>query len=144
MSSGMTAIIDTLNQANRIVERRPRWRVWLTAVALTVTLTAVTSIAFGRGLPARCGHPSVCGRRPRPDPHADRRRQHRAVSSSTNMLGWDAGGGGVMGYFSDHVGLRGDMRYLRATSDLSTGVSSLDLGGNRLHFWRASIGVVIR
>jgi hypothetical protein len=65
------------------------------------------------------------------------------VSSSTNMLGWDAGGG-VMGYFSDHVGLRGDLRYLRATSDLSTGVSTLDLGGNRLHFWRASIGVVIR
>jgi opacity protein-like surface antigen len=65
------------------------------------------------------------------------------VSSSTNMLGWDAGGG-VMGYFSDHVGLRGDLRYLRATSDLSTGVTSFDLGGNRLHFWRASIGVVIR
>jgi hypothetical protein len=65
------------------------------------------------------------------------------VSSSTNMFGWDAGGG-VMGYFSNHVGLRGDLRYLRATSDLSTGVSSLDLGGNRLHFWRASIGVVLR
>jgi hypothetical protein len=65
------------------------------------------------------------------------------VSSSTNMFGWDAGGG-VMGYFSNHVGLRGDLRYLRATSDLRTGVSSLDLGGNRLHFWRASIGVVIR
>src|SRR4051812_40344037 len=65
------------------------------------------------------------------------------VSSSTNMFGWDAGGG-VMGYFSDHVGLRGDIRYLRAMSDLRTGVSSLDLDGNRLHFWRASIGVVIR
>src|SRR3954470_10642406 len=65
------------------------------------------------------------------------------VSSSTNMFGWDAGGG-VMGYFSNHVGLRGDLRYLRATSDLRTGVSSLDLDGNRLHFWRASIGVVIR
>ena len=65
------------------------------------------------------------------------------VSSSTNMLGWD-GGGGVMGYFSDHVGLRGDLRYLRATSDLNTGISGLDIAGNRLHFWRASIGVVIR
>ena len=41
------------------------------------------------------------------------------VSSSDNMFGWDAGGG-VMGYFSDHVGLRGDVRYLRATSDLKT------------------------
>jgi hypothetical protein len=65
------------------------------------------------------------------------------VSSSTNMLGWDAGGG-VMGYFGDHIGVRGDLRYLRATSDFSTGISSLDLDGNRLHFWRASIGVVIR
>ena len=63
------------------------------------------------------------------------------VSSSNNMFGWDAGGG-VMGYFSDHVGLRGDLRYLRATSDLN--VSGLDLQGDRLHFWRASIGVVIR
>jgi opacity protein-like surface antigen len=65
------------------------------------------------------------------------------VSSSTNMFGWDAGGG-VMGYFSDHVGLRGDVRYLRGTHDLNTGVSSIDLNGNRLHFWRASVGVVIR
>ena len=65
------------------------------------------------------------------------------VSSSNNMFGWDAGAG-VMGYFADHVGLRGDVRYLRATSDLNSGVSSLDLSGDRLHFWRASIGVVLR
>jgi opacity protein-like surface antigen len=65
------------------------------------------------------------------------------VSSSNNMFGWDAGAG-VMGYFSDHVGLRGDVRYLRATSDLTTNVSSLDLGGNQLHFWRATIGVSFR
>ena len=65
------------------------------------------------------------------------------VSSSTNMFGWDAGAG-VMGYFAQHVGLRGDIRYLRATSDLNSGITSLDLNGNRLHFWRASIGVVLR
>jgi opacity protein-like surface antigen len=65
------------------------------------------------------------------------------VSSSNNMFGWDAGAG-VMGYFNEHVGLRGDMRYLRATSDLRSGVTSLDLNGNQLHFWRASIGVVFR
>jgi len=45
-SSGMTAIVDTLNQAHRITERRPWWRVRLTAVALTVALTIVTLIAF--------------------------------------------------------------------------------------------------
>jgi hypothetical protein len=65
------------------------------------------------------------------------------VSSSNNMFGWDAGGG-VMGYFSDHVGLRGDVRYLRATHDMNSGVSSIDLNGNRLHFWRATVGVVFR
>jgi hypothetical protein len=65
------------------------------------------------------------------------------VSSSNNMFGWDAGVG-VMGYFNQHVGLRGDLRYLRATSDLATGVSTLDLGGNKLHFWRPTIGVVFR
>ena len=63
------------------------------------------------------------------------------VSSATNMFGWDAGGG-VMGYFADHVGVRGDLRYLRATGDLT--VNGLDLKGDRLHFWRASIGVVLR
>jgi opacity protein-like surface antigen len=65
------------------------------------------------------------------------------VSSSNNMFGWDAGGG-VMGTFSEHVGLRGDLRYLRATSDLNSGISSLDLSGNRLHYWRATVGVVFR
>ena len=65
------------------------------------------------------------------------------VSSSDNMFGWDAGGG-VMGYFSDHVGIRGDVRYLRATHELNTGVSSIDINGDRLHYWRASIGVVLR
>ncbi len=65
------------------------------------------------------------------------------VSSSENMFGWDAGAG-VMGYFANHVGVRGDLRYLRATHALNTGVSSIDLNGDRLHFWRASIGLVIR
>jgi len=45
-SSGMKAIVDTLNQAYRIAERRSWWRVRLTAVALTVALTVVTLIAF--------------------------------------------------------------------------------------------------
>ena len=66
-----------------------------------------------------------------------------APAQSTNMFGWDAGAG-VMGYFTQHVGLRGDVRYLRAMSDLTTNVRSIDLKGDRLHFWRASIGVVLR
>jgi hypothetical protein len=65
------------------------------------------------------------------------------ISSSNNMFGWDAGGG-VMGYFNDHVGLRGDLRYLRATGDMTTHVTSIDINGDKLHFWRASIGVTFR
>lgn len=66
------------------------------------------------------------------------------VSSSNNMWGWNAGGG-VMGYFNEHVGLRGDIRYLRGFEDLATGNNVIDLSGNnQLHFWRLSGGVVLR
>lgn len=65
------------------------------------------------------------------------------VSSSDNMFGWDAGGG-VMGYFADHVGIRGDVRYIRGTHQLNTGVSAVDLNGDRIHYWRATIGVLFR
>jgi opacity protein-like surface antigen len=66
-------------------------------------------------------------------------------ASSDNMFGWDAGAG-VMGFFNDHIGLRGEIRYLRGTHDLSTstGINSIDFNGNKLHFWRPSIGVVFR
>ena len=65
------------------------------------------------------------------------------VSSSNNMFGWNLGAG-VMGYFADHFGLRGDARYMRGFKDLNTGVTSIDLNGDQLHFWRLSIGVVFR
>jgi len=66
------------------------------------------------------------------------------VSSSNNMGGWNAGAG-LMGYFADHFGLRGDVRYLRGFENTNTGISSIDLNGaGQLHFWRASIGVVLR
>ncbi len=47
LSSGVSALIDTLNQAYRIVERRPWWRVRLTATVLTLALTGGTLLAFG-------------------------------------------------------------------------------------------------
>ena len=61
------------------------------------------------------------------------------VSSSDNQFGWNIGGG-VMGFFGDHVGLRGDFRYFRAfTGDP---INGLDLGS--LNFTRLSLGVVFR
>lgn len=65
------------------------------------------------------------------------------VSSSNNQLGWNAGAG-AMGFFNDHVGLRGDVRYHRSWEDLNTGVTNIDVHGGQLHYWRGSIGVVIR
>jgi opacity protein-like surface antigen len=66
------------------------------------------------------------------------------IQSSNNMFGWNVGAG-VMGYFNDHVGLRGDIRYLRGFEDLKTGNTVIDLGGNnQLSFWRVSGGVVLR
>jgi hypothetical protein len=66
------------------------------------------------------------------------------VSSSNNMFGWDAGAG-AMGFFNDHIGLRGDLRYTRGFKDLNTGNTVVDLSGNnQLHYWRLQAGVVIR
>ena len=66
------------------------------------------------------------------------------VTSSNNMAGWDVGAG-VMGYFNDHVGLRGDLKYLRSFEDTNTGVNVIDFNANgQFHFWRAAVGVVFR
>jgi outer membrane protein with beta-barrel domain len=64
------------------------------------------------------------------------------VSSSDNGLGWNLGGG-VMGYFADHIGVRGDLRYMRGFNENDLG---FDTGDNlqALRFWRASVGVVFR
>jgi hypothetical protein len=64
-------------------------------------------------------------------------------SSHNNMFGWNVGAG-VMGYFNDHVGLRGDLKYLRGFEDLNTGATVIDVNGGQLHFWRAAVGVVLR
>ena len=58
--------------------------------------------------------------------------------TTKNDLGLDVGGG-VMGFFSDNVGLRGDVRYfrgLRGSSNTSTGLAL-----SNFEFWRASVGV---
>ena len=46
-STGLAAIVDTLNQTYHITESRPWWRVRVTAIALTLGLTIVTLMAFG-------------------------------------------------------------------------------------------------
>jgi opacity protein-like surface antigen len=65
------------------------------------------------------------------------------VSSSNNDFGWNAGAG-VMGYFADHVGVRGDVRYLRNINNNSTSLTNINFDPGSFHFWRASIGIVLR
>lgn len=53
-------------------------------------------------------------------------------------------GAGAMGFFSDHVGLRGDVRYFRTINDNDSSLDDLDLDLGNFDFWRASVGIVIR
>jgi len=66
------------------------------------------------------------------------------IQSSNNGMGWNAGGG-VMGYFAQHIGMRGDLRYLRGFTDTDLGfVTPPGDNLSTTRFWRASIGVVFR
>ena len=52
-------------------------------------------------------------------------------------------GGGLMGQFNEHVGLRGDVRYFRNFEDSEAGRDvDIDLGG--FNFWRGTLGLVFR
>jgi hypothetical protein len=70
------------------------------------------------------------------------RSKTTSPAQSNNDLGFDIGAG-VMGYFSNKVGLRGDVRYFRDVHDTST-VGAASAGFGQFHFIRASIGVVFR
>jgi hypothetical protein len=65
------------------------------------------------------------------------------ASISNNYFTINAGGG-VMGFFTTHLGVRADLRYFRAygfkVSDLQTAGLSLD----HFDFWRASLGFVAK
>jgi len=67
--------------------------------------------------------------------------------NASNTMGLNLGGG-VMGFFSDHFGMRGDLRFFRSLTkgthpgDLGPVDFGFDLGS--LDFWRTSIGIVVR
>jgi opacity protein-like surface antigen len=56
-------------------------------------------------------------------------------------FGFDAGAG-VMAFFSDHVGLRGDVRYFRSLQD--TDPDGIDLTLGSFKFWRGTVGVTFK
>jgi len=59
-----------------------------------------------------------------------------------NDLGVNVGGG-VHGFFTDNIGVRGDIRYFRSLNDDEPD-NEFDLGLADFHFWRATVGLTIR
>jgi opacity protein-like surface antigen len=65
-----------------------------------------------------------------------------AADFSNNDLGFNIGGG-VMGFFGDNVGIRGDLRYFRSLQDTEEdNEPDFELGD--FDFWRGSVGVTFR
>ena len=55
-------------------------------------------------------------------------------------------GGGVMAFFTEHVGIRGDIRYFRTLrdSDPGTGADDLDFNLGDLNFWKWDVGAAFK
>jgi hypothetical protein len=64
------------------------------------------------------------------------------ASRTNNAFGYDIGAG-MMGFFNQHVGLRGDVRYLNTLRDTNR-ESGVDFEPGRLSYWRISGGVTFR
>ena len=64
-----------------------------------------------------------------------------AFEIDTNEFGFNVGGG-VMGFFNDVIGLRGDLRYVRSFEDADDNLVTIGIGD--FDYWRANIGVVFR
>jgi opacity protein-like surface antigen len=60
---------------------------------------------------------------------------------SSNDWGYDLGGG-VMGFFSENVAVRGDIRYFRSLQENDASTFDLSLGSFR--FWRGTVGVTFK
>jgi hypothetical protein len=52
-------------------------------------------------------------------------------------------GGGAMGFVSDHVGFRGDLRYMRSFEDPNED-NEFDIGVGNFDYWRGTAGVTFR
>lgn len=52
-------------------------------------------------------------------------------------------GGGVIGFVSDNVGIRGDVRYFRLLQDVEAD-DPFNIGLGDFRFWRGSVGVTFR
>jgi opacity protein-like surface antigen len=63
------------------------------------------------------------------------------LTANNTSLGYDLGGG-VMGFFTPHVGLQADYHYIRNTKDVT--LAGFSITNTELNFSRGTIGVVFR
>jgi hypothetical protein len=65
------------------------------------------------------------------------------LETSNNDFGWDIGGG-LMGFFGEHFGLRGEVRYYHSFQDFEFEPLGLALAGRKLDFGRVSGAAVFK
>ena len=78
-------------------------------------------------------------------PHTSLKITQNVTEFQKNSLGYDLGGG-INGYFTRHVGIRGDIRRFKTLQDvpiLKT-ITNQVLQNDKLEFWRASLGLAFR
>ena len=63
-------------------------------------------------------------------------------TTSTRTASGSMSAAGIMGFFSDNVGMRGDIRYFRAVNNDDD--DSIDLSLDSFKFWRGTVGVTFR
>jgi opacity protein-like surface antigen len=64
------------------------------------------------------------------------------ASVTTNTFAWNAGGG-LTAFFTDHVGINGDIRYFRAM-DKNEEPNVFGVQFDGFEFWRGAIGVALK
>jgi hypothetical protein len=60
------------------------------------------------------------------------------TTTESNVIGYDLGGG-VNGFFTTHVGIRGDVRHFQTFQNVNVPLASGKLG-----FWRATLGLALK
>jgi hypothetical protein len=64
-------------------------------------------------------------------------------SITTNYFAVNVGGG-AMGFFTAHMGVRGDLRYFRAFGINASDLQAAGLTLEHFNFWRASLGFAVK
>ena len=64
-------------------------------------------------------------------------------SISNNYFTFNTGGG-VMGFFSSHFGVRGDLRYFRAFGLKFDELEDTGIGLDKFNFWRGYLGLAVK